>query len=165
MSQPSGRPVVIAATIVAAILIFHVDVSRLPTASRRVIQFTLILYGVALTGIGMLTLTGNNVAMDSFGPISDNANGIGEMAGLDKQGAADHGRPGRCGQHDEGDHQRHRHRLGCHCCGVTLRFIPDRRNQSATGRQYRGHGGWAGAALPGNLCGHRHRVSRCHRSS
>ena len=27
------------------------------------------LYGVAMTGIGMLTLTGNNVAMDSFGPI------------------------------------------------------------------------------------------------
>jgi len=39
-----------------------------------------ILYGVAMTGIGMLTLTGNNVAMDSFGPISDNANGIGEMS-------------------------------------------------------------------------------------
>jgi K(+)-stimulated pyrophosphate-energized sodium pump len=39
-----------------------------------------VLYGVALTGIGMLTLTGNNVAMDSFGPIADNANGIGEMA-------------------------------------------------------------------------------------
>jgi K(+)-stimulated pyrophosphate-energized sodium pump len=34
---------------------------------------------VAMTGIGMLTLTGNNVAMDSFGPIADNANGIGEM--------------------------------------------------------------------------------------
>jgi K(+)-stimulated pyrophosphate-energized sodium pump len=41
-----------------------------------------VLYGVAMTGIGMLTLTGNNVAMDSFGPIADNANGIGEMAGL-----------------------------------------------------------------------------------
>ena len=39
-----------------------------------------ILYGVALTGIGMMTLTGDNLAMDSFGPISDNANGIGEMA-------------------------------------------------------------------------------------
>jgi K(+)-stimulated pyrophosphate-energized sodium pump len=39
-------------------------------------------YGVALTGIGMLTLTGNNVAMDTFGPIADNANGIGEMAGM-----------------------------------------------------------------------------------
>jgi K(+)-stimulated pyrophosphate-energized sodium pump len=48
-------------------------------------QVTFILYGVAMTGIGMLTLTGNNVAMDSFGPIADNANGIGEMAwtGLD----------------------------------------------------------------------------------
>jgi len=44
-----------------------------------------VLYGVAMTGIGMLTLTGNNVAMDSFGPIADNANGIGEMAGLDKK--------------------------------------------------------------------------------
>jgi K(+)-stimulated pyrophosphate-energized sodium pump len=32
----------------------------------------------------MLTLTGNTISMDSFGPISDNANGIGEMAGLDK---------------------------------------------------------------------------------
>ena len=38
-----------------------------------------------MTGIGMLTLTGNNVAMDSFGPIADNANGIGEMAGLEEE--------------------------------------------------------------------------------
>ncbi|MBI2850658.1 MAG: sodium-translocating pyrophosphatase [Chloroflexi bacterium] len=42
-----------------------------------------IFYGVALCGIGQLTLTGNNIAMDSFGPIVDNANGIGEMAGLE----------------------------------------------------------------------------------
>jgi len=41
---------------------------------------TIAFYGVALCGIGQLTLTGNNVAMDSFGPISDNANGIAEMA-------------------------------------------------------------------------------------
>lgn len=40
-------------------------------------------YGVALCGVGMLTLTGNNISMDAFGPISDNANGIGEMAGLE----------------------------------------------------------------------------------
>ena len=40
-------------------------------------------YGVALCAIGQLTLTGNNVAMDSFGPISDNANGIAEMARKD----------------------------------------------------------------------------------
>ena len=40
-----------------------------------------VLYGIAMTGIGMLSLTGNNVAMDSFGPISDNANGVAEMGG------------------------------------------------------------------------------------
>ena len=39
-----------------------------------------IAYGVALCGIGMLTLTGDTVSMDVFGPIADNANGIGEMA-------------------------------------------------------------------------------------
>jgi K(+)-stimulated pyrophosphate-energized sodium pump len=43
-------------------------------------QMLYVLYGVALVGIGMLSHTGNNVAMDSYGPISDNANGIGEMA-------------------------------------------------------------------------------------
>ncbi len=37
-------------------------------------------YGVAMTGIGMLTLTGNTISMDVFGPVADNANGIGEMA-------------------------------------------------------------------------------------
>jgi K(+)-stimulated pyrophosphate-energized sodium pump len=36
-------------------------------------------YGVAMTGIGMLTLTGNPISMDVFGPVADNANGIGEM--------------------------------------------------------------------------------------
>jgi K(+)-stimulated pyrophosphate-energized sodium pump len=44
-----------------------------------------VLYGVAMVGIGMLSHTGNNVAMDSFGPISDNANGIGEMAWHDQK--------------------------------------------------------------------------------
>jgi K(+)-stimulated pyrophosphate-energized sodium pump len=66
---------VIALTIVASIFIFG-TIPGVSGADRA----TFILYGVAMTGIGMLTLTGNNVAMDSFGPISDNANGIGEMA-------------------------------------------------------------------------------------
>lgn len=38
------------------------------------------LYAVSMVGIGVLSHTGNNVAMDSYGPISDYANGIGEMA-------------------------------------------------------------------------------------
>jgi K(+)-stimulated pyrophosphate-energized sodium pump len=44
-----------------------------------------ILYGIALIGIGMLSHTGNNVAMDSFGPISDNAQGIAEMTDMDDE--------------------------------------------------------------------------------
>ena len=43
-----------------------------------------IAYGVAMAGIGMLTLTGNTISMDVFGPVADNANGIGEM-GYDKK--------------------------------------------------------------------------------
>ncbi len=66
---------VIAATIFTSIVIFG-TIPGLAAADK--VNF--ILYGVAMTGIGMLTLTGNNVAMDSFGPIADNAAGIGEMA-------------------------------------------------------------------------------------
>ncbi len=66
---------VIALTIVASIFIF----GTIPGVDGTV-RATFVLYGVAMTGIGMLTLTGNNVAMDSFGPIADNANGIGEMS-------------------------------------------------------------------------------------
>jgi K(+)-stimulated pyrophosphate-energized sodium pump len=66
---------VIALTIVASIFIM----GTIPGV-EGVERVNFILYGVAMTGIGMLTLTGNNVAMDSFGPIADNANGIGEMS-------------------------------------------------------------------------------------
>ncbi len=69
---------VICGSILASVLIFT-GFSTDPT-----VTFTAILYGVSLTGIGMLSLTGNTISMDSFGPISDNANGIGEMSGLDK---------------------------------------------------------------------------------
>jgi K(+)-stimulated pyrophosphate-energized sodium pump len=60
--------IVIAISFIIGLLLYNGDGARY------------VLYAVAMIGIGMLSHTGNNVAMDSYGPISDNANGIGEMA-------------------------------------------------------------------------------------
>ncbi|HET9859447.1 MAG TPA: sodium-translocating pyrophosphatase [Nocardioidaceae bacterium] len=47
------------------------------------------LFAVALAGTGLLTTVGVIVAMDTFGPVSDNAQGIAEMSGdVDPKGAA-----------------------------------------------------------------------------
>jgi len=58
----------IALTIFLSILLFPSD-------------FALSAYAVALSGLGLLATTGFVLAMDTYGPISDNANGIFEMSG------------------------------------------------------------------------------------
>ena len=60
--------IVIAAAILGSVMVFKDTGSLL-----------FIAYGVAMCGIGMLTLTGDTISMDVFGPVADNANGIGEM--------------------------------------------------------------------------------------
>jgi K(+)-stimulated pyrophosphate-energized sodium pump len=66
---------VIAATIVGAMVIFHESLA---------LQF----YGIALTGLGLLTTTGFILAMDTYGPITDNAHGIFEMGGVHQEEAS-----------------------------------------------------------------------------
>jgi K(+)-stimulated pyrophosphate-energized sodium pump len=87
-----GAILIIAASIAASALIWRSGLDMTPqiqawltTNSLTSTDLTLLctFYGVALCGIGQLTLTGNNISMDAFGPVSDNANGIGEMAGLE----------------------------------------------------------------------------------
>jgi K(+)-stimulated pyrophosphate-energized sodium pump len=60
-------------------------------------------YAIALSGLGLLTTTGYVLAMDTFGPIADNANGIFEMSGALKAHVVTMNGSGGGGRHISGD--------------------------------------------------------------
>src|SRR3954464_80212 len=67
MESTACAIVLVGATILSSLWVFHGDLGM---AS----------YGIALAGLGLLTTTGFILAMDTYGPITDNAHGVFEMA-------------------------------------------------------------------------------------
>ncbi len=127
-------------------------------------SITLALFAVALAGTGLLTTVGVIVAMDTFGPVSDNAQGIARCPATCGRRRAGPHRPRRRRQHHQGDHQGHRHRYRGPRGVRALRLVPGRDRHRGRGRRRQGgradpqHGHLAATTSMGLVLGARRRL-------
>jgi K(+)-stimulated pyrophosphate-energized sodium pump len=76
MRSTAASVIVVAAAVISAYLLGNLAIPGHDDSG---------IYGIALAAIGMLATVAMTVSVDAYGPISDNAGGIAEMAGLEPE--------------------------------------------------------------------------------
>jgi K(+)-stimulated pyrophosphate-energized sodium pump len=82
MKATAAPVLVIVASILGA---FFLGAGSLKVANLDAVAINYGIFSIALAAVSMLSMTGIVVAIDSYGPITDNAGGVAEMAGLPKE--------------------------------------------------------------------------------